>query len=379
MNWITRYGFILIILNSILSTNTIAREIDITGYASLIGTYTDNKDVTYLNEYAENYLDFTHHSHIGLQFNSQVVDKLELSLTLLSEGKESYQTRAKWFYATYAINQNSSFRFGRLKTPFYLVSNYIDIGHAYPWVVPPEEVYSTNVINSPEGVEYIFETQVFDAIVSFNTYLGSDRNEIYLSSTFINDTGAGGANNGSTYKAGEKARIESHELFGFELSIATDHVTFQVTHNQGVVDSKTLNINESRISIGSFGLILDIGNFILYSELTHRDTDASIQSLLPDQNSSYVTFGYQISKFLPYITLARIDKGKTKSKYALVQESTMFGLRYDVNQKMDIKIQAAKIKPGFSDGNTGRYGLFDNVVADDKEPLVVSMSVDILF
>ncbi len=374
MYWITR--FIISAVFFILVINANAREIEMTGYASLIGGYTDEKDITYLNEFAQNYVDFTHHSHIGLQFNTEIIKKLELSLTLLSEGKEDYQTRAAWFYATYAINRDVSFRFGRLKLPFYLVSNYIDIGHAYPWVTPPEEVYNTNIINSPEGIEFIYETDFYSSILTFNTYIGSDRSKQYLAPSFIDDTTV---NISNKYVSGDKIKYESHELFGAALNISTDNITFQVTHNQAVITAHELNIDKSRVSLGSFGLILDYGQFILYSELTHRDSDASLQPIFPDQSSKYITIGYRISKYMPYITYATIGKGKTDSKYSLVQQSSTIGLRYDVNPKMAIKFQASKIEPDYSDGNTGRYGLFDKTLVADKDPTVVSMSVDILF
>ncbi len=376
MYWITRFILSAVFFIFVLTSNINAREIEITGYASLIGTYTDEKDVTYLNEFAQNYIDFTHHSHIGLQFNTEIIKNLELSLTLLSEGQEDYQTRATWFYATYAISKDTSFRFGRLKLPFYLVSNYIDIGNAYPWVTPPDEVYNTNIINSPEGVEYVYETDFYNSVLSFNTYIGSDRSSEYLAPSFIDDSTV---NTNNKYATGDKIKYESHELFGAAINIASEHITFQITHNQTVIASHELNITKSRVSLGSFGLILDYDQFVLYSEFTHRDSEASLQSIFPDQNSKYITLGYKISKYMPYITYATIDKGKTKSKYSLVQQTSTIGLRYDVNPKMAIKIQASKIKPDYSDGNTGRYGLFDKALTADKEPTVVSMSVDILF
>lgn len=376
MYGITRFTLSAVLLIFTLISNVSAREIEMTGYASLIGSYTDEEDTTYLNEFAQNYIDFTHHSHIGLQLNTKIIKDLEFSITLLSEGKNQYQTRAAWFYATYTIDRDISFRFGRLKLPFYLVSNFIDIGHAYPWVTPPEEVYTTNIIDASQGIEFIYETDYYNSVLTFNTYLGSDRSSKKLSPSFIDD---GTVNIANKYSTGDSFDIEAHELFGFAVNLSSDYVTFQVTHNQTVIESKELNIKKTRVSLGSFGLIFDYKNFILYSELTHRDSEAPLQSILPDQNSKYITLGYKLSKYMPYITYATIGKGKTDSKYALVQQTSTIGLRYDVNPKMAIKVQASKIKPDYSDGNTGRYGLFDKALAADKEPTLVSMSVDILF
>jgi hypothetical protein len=371
------YRFILILIfsHSFLITNAIASKIDITGYTSLIGAKTDAENASYLNEYATDHIDFTHHSLIGLQLNADVIENLELSVTLLGKGKEEFKAEFSWFYATYTVTNNSSLRFGRLKVPIFMVSNYIDIGHAYPWVTPPPEVYSLNVIDSNDGLEYIFESDVLGSTFLFNTYIGSDKNDHYLSPSYINDT----VNSLPKYKTGDKVKFDAHDIFGIEISFATDYVTFRASHNQAIIDSDELKISSSRMSFGGFGIIVDVSNFILYAESVHRFSTDSLQTAFPDQNSEYVTLGYKISKFMPYITYASIGKGKKKTKYGLTQKSSTAGLRYDVNTKMSIKLQATKIKPGFETGDVGRYGLFDQEIKTGEEPNVYSMSVDILF
>jgi len=373
---INRFKFIVIFLSFFLMRNVNAAQIDVSGYASLIGTKTNEKDISYWNEYASNYVDFTHRSHIGLQFNTEIVKDLEFSLTLLGSGKNKYNAQTAWFYATYETSESSSFRFGRLKVPFYMISNYIDIGHAYPWVTPPPEVYSTNVIQSVDGFEYIYETNIFNSLFSINTYVGSNDHKHSLSPSYINDPNA---NIGNKYETGDQINFEAHELFGVVFGLSTDHITFKISHNQAVFSSDDVSISNARMSIGGFGIIIDMSNFILYSEFSHRDTEATLQVILPDQDSKYITLGYRISKFLPFVTYATIDKGKSNSKYALVQESTSLGLRYDVNPKMDIKFEATQTKPGFKAGDIGRYGLFDQEVDTNRTPYVYSMSVDILF
>ncbi len=369
------FGFIIIFLTIFIASTAIAGKTEISGYTSLIGTKTDAKDATYWNEYAADYADFTHQSLIGVQLNAEIVKNLEISLTILGEGKEKYKAEFSWFYATYTITDNSSFRFGRLKVPIYMVSNYIDIGHAYPWVTPPPEVYSTNVIESSDGLEYIYATDIFASTLQINTYVGTNQNDHHLAPSFIND----GINSGGTYKTGDKVGFQAHDLLGIEVSLATDNVTFKFSHNQAIMSSTELSITKSRIQLGGFGIIIDAANFIIYSEYVHRYSDDSLQSVFPDQDSGYVTLGYRIAKFLPYITYATIDKGKTDTKYAVVQESNSVGLRYDVNTKMAIKFQATKTKPGSNSGDVGRYGLYDQEIIAGEEPSVYSMSVDILF
>jgi len=375
MYWTTRNRLAVVLSYLFLISNVSAGQIDINGYATLLGTQTDVKDGTYWNEYANNYADFTHQSRVGLQFNTQVMDDLEFSLTLLAEGKESFHIQAHWFYASYAINDSSSFQFGRLKLPFYLVSNYIDIGHAYPWVTPPPEVYSTNIIESVDGLEYVYEVDLSSSTsLLLNTYIGTDKNDYFLPASFIDSS----ANTGN-YKVGDKTKFESQDLFGLNLTIATDSITFKIGHNQALISLDDVKIYKEQMYIDSIGLIVDISNFILYSEYAVRDTSDLLQPNLPDQDSKYITLGYRVAKFLPFITYATIDKGKSKSKYAIAQKSTTLGFRFDINKKMDIKVQATNIKPGYENGDIGRYGLFDQKMVTGNNFNVFAMSVDILF
>jgi len=373
---ISRLRFSVIFIGTFLTSNINAGQVDVSGYASLIGTKTDQESGSYWNEYATKHIDFTHRSLIGIQLNTEIVKDLTFSTTIQGKGTNDFQAEFPWFYASYSVSNNTTFQFGRLKVPFYMISDYIDIGHAYPWVTPPPEVYSTNIIESVDGIEFIYETEFFSSTVIFDTYVGSDKINYNLLPSYINSA----ANDGSPkFKTGDKVEFDSHDLFGLAISIVTDSVTFKVSHNQAVLDSPDLNITSARVSLGSFGIIVDISNFILYSEFTHRFSSDSLQTTLPDQKSNYITVGYRFSKFLPYISYASIEKGKDKNKYGLIQESNSLGIRYDVNTKMAVKFQATKTKPGFEPGDVGRYGLHDQEIAANSEPNVYSMSVDILF
>jgi hypothetical protein len=374
--WIARTRIIFIVSSILFCPIIQAAEIDVTGYATVLAGYTDEKEAGYSNSLATNHVSFTNKSLAGLQFNAEMYENVDFSLTLLMEGADEYIAHTDWFYITYTATQNTSFRFGRLKVPFFMVSNYIDIGHAYPWVSPPPEVYNVKMAKSADGLEYIFDTDLLGGTLMFDLYMGTGKHHQDLSASFIHDPNV---NTGSTYKTGDKINYELHDLVGFETSISSETITFRIGHYQTKFNTDDFNIENSEMKFYSTGLIIDWKKFLLYSEYITRESEDDVQFLFPDQKSKYITLGFKISDFLPYVTYATIDKGKNKNKYGVIQESTSLGIRYNFNSRMDIKFQASKITTGKESGDIGRFGLFDQEIGLNDEPIVYTMSLDILF
>jgi len=372
-----RTDFLLVILIYFFVLKVNANEIDISGYATVFAGYTNEKDNSYSDFSADNFIDFTDKSHVGLQFNTNLYKNIDFSMTVLMEGTEEFAAHTDWFYLTFITSQNTLIHYGRLKVPFLMTSDYIDIGHAYPWVTPPEEVYSVNLAKSADGIEFIYDAEIFGSNLMLDLYAGTGRNNQRLSASFINDTS--GVNTGLLYIAGDKIKYKMHDLLGFETSLANNIFTFRIGQYQMKMDAQKFNIDMSIVKIKSAGIIIDWENILLYSEYIKREADDSVQHLFPDQDSSYVTISYKISDFLPYITFAKIDKGTNKNKYGLIQSSTSLGLRYDIKPRMDIKFQITKVKPGMEPGDIGRFGFFDSEIEQNREPMVYTTSLDILF
>jgi hypothetical protein len=371
-----RAGLLLFLLfNFSLIVNAV--ELEVTGYSTLLGTYTDaNPDNIYEHEYAIKYVDFTHQSRAGIQFNSKINEKFEFSLTLLMEGSDNYKARADWFYATYAASENTHFRFGRLKVPFYMVSNYIDIGHAYPWVTPPQEVYSTNLISSVDGIELVYDATT-DGGTNwlFELYFGSSKNSDDLSPAVIDDPNT---NPGATFKKGDKVLFDSHNMVGFEALVSKGGFTFRTGYYQALVDARDFAITGELTSVASVGIIIDWHHFVLYSEYVNRDSSDKVDVLFADQVASYVTVGYRFGHVLPYITSARIGEGNQVSIHALRQTSIGAGFRVEVNDSTAVKFEVINVKPTSNTGDIGDYGLFDDP-ALGKSANVYAMSLDLLF
>ena len=359
-------------------------EVELSGYLTFATTYasTDNTgDITYYNALANtDHWDFdTRMNHVGVQIYSALTDKVSVTLALTAQGGQSgYEVTPEWAYGTYQFNQDWGLRMGRFKGPFYMVSDYRDVGYAYPWVRPPEEVYSTNPIKSVNGLDLVFQKTVNDVNYLLEIYGGSGTNE-----TLVNANLAPGFCPPATcpYAPTDVPfEFETYNSAGFSASIGTEAITFRAGYYNTKVNAPPI-VSEESGSFAGVGLIVDWRNILFYSEYVQRDTDdtPTMSVAFPDQNAWYATLGYRFSSFLPYVTFADIDEGNDAVPNALRQSSVALGLRWDIDDAAAIKFEAKQIDPGESSfgGPYAKYGLWDGALVDKGN--VYTITFDTIF
>ncbi len=94
-------------------------------------------------------VDFVQDSRIGIQLSAKVNPKVSVTGQLLARAREeNYDMKADWAFVTYQASRPLALRGGKLKLTTFLVSDYIEVGYAYPWVRPPQEIYTANPLSS---------------------------------------------------------------------------------------------------------------------------------------------------------------------------------------------------------------------------------------
>jgi len=359
-------------------------EVDISGYLTFATTYASNSDDTsYYNELAntEHWNFDTRNNHVGVQLYSALTDKVSVTLGLTAEGGQSgYEVTPEWAYGTYQFTDDWGLRMGRYKGPFFMVSDYRDVGYAYPWVRPPEEVYSTNPIKSINGLDLVFQKTVNNVSYLLEIYGGSGSNTTLANP---NTPLPPPAPPGTYAGTGFEAEFETHNSAGFNAQIGTEAITFRAGYYSTDVHAGGFGIDEESGTFAGVGLIVDYLNFVLYSEYIIRDTDntQAMNYAFPDQNAWYITLGYRFRNVLPYVTLAELTEGK-ENDYgtALEQSSVALGLRWDIDDAAAIKFEAKSTDPGESSGYYGaptKMGLYDGPMTDDGN--IYTITFDTIF
>ncbi len=362
--------------------------INMSGYLTVKGTYGANEDASgqqqdYGRGYATDTIDFnTHGSHVGMQFDAEVSEKIDTTVILQAHGgHNNFSLAVEWAYVDYNFDDRNKLRFGRYKGPFYMISEYQEVGYAYPWVTPPLEVYGTNPISAVNGLSYIFQTTTQGGMdFLLEIYGGNGGNEAVIQpnvADFLNND----ADTTNDIAKGTVVGFDTKNMIGFNSTLGTEAVKFRIGYMTTKVDATGFGMNNVSGSFGGVGLIVDWRNFLSYIEYVDRDTDDSdaMQAAFPDQRAGYITLGYRFGDFLPYFTYAKLDRGKTvtTNSAALKQSSMTLGLRYEVADGAALKFEATQARPESINGSP-KYGLFDGPLASETGTILAA-SFDLIF
>lgn len=116
----------------------------------------DDRDGPTRHRVYRNYTDqvsFDEETSAGLQAVKPLDEDMTVTAQLLARGNtENYATEMRWLYLSWHPTNNDLLRIGRLGTPLYYFSDFLDVGYSHPWVTPPLEVYTFNTTLT--GINY---------------------------------------------------------------------------------------------------------------------------------------------------------------------------------------------------------------------------------
>jgi hypothetical protein len=148
-------------------------EVTLQGFASFVGGATLDSDETY-NGY-EDKIEYDKNSVYGLQAVSDLGDGLTATGQIVARGSENYKPEFEWMYMTYNITPTLSAKVGRIRTPFYMLSEYLEVGYTYHWIRPPEELYAAQITNM-DGASLLYNVPMGSIDAQFAFSVGNRRN-----------------------------------------------------------------------------------------------------------------------------------------------------------------------------------------------------------
>ena len=299
-------------------------------------------------------------AHLNANFSPKVSALLQIDSEYHADG--TYRPEVEWFSVKYAFTPNLYMRAGRIALPTFMDSENRDVGYSYTWVTPPVDLYHQLSIPSSDGVDIMFRAEIGEAVNSIKAIYGRtslDRpNSVTTSKEMLGifDTLEYGQ---ATYHAGYQQRISSTEYI--------------LTGTTGPW------IQNSDVSAG---VSYDPGDWFVMSEwILHRSTYMS--------SAMYVSAGYRINKFTPYLTHSQNSSGSflqnspppTASDIQSVnraQSTDSFGVRWDFMRNFDFKMQYDRVT--LSDNSNGYLVTVPtNVILYGTTFHVISAVVDFVF
>lgn len=280
-------------------------------------------------------------SLIGLQGAFQIDDQTSVIAQAVGSGQvNNYDLRIDWAYVSYTVDPDLKVRAGRIRRPVYMLSDYLNVGYAYPWVRPPQEVYGLNTISTTSGVDAVYKLRFVGVDWTVQPYGGTERGD-------TRDVGA--------------SDFTLKKSLGLNLTGSVDDVTFRVGGSHSYMDNlpnqssfitsnggvALVTFRNEPATFRSYGLSID-KNYMVMAEYVQRRADIAA---VPDRNASYVTVGYHFGKYLPHVTVAKqnsVDSAPNRS-----QDSLTVGVRYELNRSTALKLEAEQIT--LTNGGTGLF------------------------
>ena len=335
-----------------------------------VGATVSNDETDSQNGNITDDIGFDEDTRVGVQISADINKRMSVTAQLLgaSNQDQSFDAEFDWGYVSYSLMENADIRGGKIKFPTFLVSEYIEVGYAYPWIRPPAEVYYSNPITAITGADVLLRFRIGEGDLLFQPYFGtaSDEDALVPQEVLPALSLAPG-----TVKY---VNFDAKNMAGINVAYTGGAGTVRAGYLQTQVSAPDLGLtNNDDVSFWSVGGTLDWHNVIAYSEYFQREIDGTANAFFPNQKGWYATLGYRIGRFLPHITYASLldNNDSNDPGIALEQDSVTAGVRYELGTGADLKFEVQRVEP-----EDGTRGLLISPVDDI---MVYSLAVDVIF
>ncbi|MEN0038517.1 MAG: porin [Cellvibrio sp.] len=291
---------------------TQAADLNFSGFLSVGGGMVDDENGPAYGGYDEEDLTFDNNL-LGLQISGTVSEKLTATVQLTARSENDYEVDAEWAYLSWQATESSKIRAGRLRTPFYMFSDFLDVGYAYSWISPPREVYYLP-FNNVNGVDF-YTTQtlgIFDT--TFQAYFGGFDDELDLNNDGIleeaktrNQMGIAGTlgKDWWTLRAAYHQADLWIDVTGISMPVFGTLGNFAnaLTNTYNLpANANKLLVEEDSVTFAEVGLNIDTGRFVAAIEYVEFKPD---DALLSKNKRGYAMGGVRFGDWLVHLTASQ--------------------------------------------------------------------------
>ncbi|KGJ97621.1 porin [Colwellia psychrerythraea] len=366
-------------LFSALVVSSVQAEIVFNGFANIVAGATTSSDETLYG--FDDKFDFKNGSLFALQATSELGDGLGVTAQIISRGSNEWSPEFEWAYVSYDATDELRLLVGRQRVPFYMYSDFIDVSYAYPWITPPEGVYSVP-FDSFDGLGAIYSTSFGEFDTTVQVLYGANNDDL---------------------AALADAPAAFEDLMGLSVTINREWLTLRAGYIQTNMNIYLGDPNENPLYTGwtafgypevasnfvieddtgdfiELGFQVDYENVVLIGEYTSLTLDSTP---IADADSYYVMAGYRFDNIMVHVTygvdddskdplttgiqpdspqLAGLIAGTNIFTNSLTEEQSYYtmGLRWDFHDSAAIKFEYTS----FSDDldSTNDSGLFRTAI-----------------
>lgn len=280
-------------------------------------------------------------SKLGIQLDYQATDRLSFTLQALTKQQynKSIEPVLEWGFAKFKIIPDLYVRAGRIRPALYMLSDYLDVNYANPWIRPPVEFYTSAPLDRMEGVDFLWRPTTGNVSWLVQPYFGYTKLDL---PGFYN------------YSI---SSLKADNLFGINLSATYSDFTFRAGFGQTditlnipplndlLLDLQSIcntgldmtacqqynqgSITRKKVNFSSVGMIWDNNEYFIMGEFGKRSTS---MYTIADSTSWYISGGARIQKLTPYITYSSFHNDGAANYKGDANNIDNFGLGASVNQ-----------------------------------------------
>ena len=380
------------------------------GFGTLGLVYTDAKDLRFIrpsvNSFSRENPDSGPDSVIGVQGNLSLGQRTAVVVQAISRKntKNNYEPHPTLAFVSFAITPNLTVRAGRLRMPFFVLSDTIDINYANPWIRPSTEIYSLVPFNDLDGADILInnsfgewntELRAFLGNSSANTYQGGKgrlkQRGVNVTATVTNGKLTLFAAHG-TARLSMKWRDEGFLQLSEGLRLY-DLATGGTTGNDILQD---LSGEKGQGRVSSAAVQWDNTFWLFIAQYGRLSTTR----YTPNAHAWDLTAARRLGNFMPYLSYARhkangkitsltakgtgvplIDEGirDFTASRTLAQRRATLGLRWDFYRNTAFKVEYSRIH--IDKNSWGSFFPTDltNIRMGDRRVNTIGASIDVTF
>lgn len=344
-------------------------------------------------------------------------------LLMKYDANGEYVPNADWAFAKWQPVTGLSVRGGRMGAPFFMVSDFRDVGYANTTVRPNLDVYGQVPVSYFDGADVSYQFDVSGVTLTPTLWAGNAKSD-YASVLRVRGTAvpptevridnAVGLNllaefsSGYTLRVGHmEGKLTTKSSISKVLVDALSPVAAQTVNlaaaavAQAGIDAVTTD--DTKASFTGIGFTVDRDNIVMAGEFTKRKVK---KGYIADTTGWYLLGGYRVGAFLPYVSFSKlkVDDPNASVPAGLSsisvdaalganvilntqkndQRTTSIGVRWDAMRNLALKAQFDRVsKPANSNG------LFQSpdpaapsaqsFLANKKDINVFTVSMDFVF
>lgn len=339
-------------------------RLELSGFGTLGAVTTDNKDVWFtrngVNFPGNKDPDFSPDTLLGLQGSLRLTEYNDVTVQVVAreDGAEKQDPRITLAFLRQTLAPGLSMRIGRLRVPFFMLSDSLYVNYANMWVRPPVEVYGLNPFNDLDGVDLIYHTRIGELDAEIHPYIGGGEIRFPQGKARLKETA--GVN--VVLTQGDYSLHLGHgdARFTLERGDTNFHAisaALRAIGQQDVIDD--LAGTDGRTSFNSIGAQWDDGTWQFVGEYAHRHADRYVVSA----HGWYLSLGRRFGNVMPYVTWARqsldrqfaeanIPPGRFARAWERfltsrnnAQHSLTIGTRWDLASHAALKAEISHVRP----------------------------------